>query len=107
LRLAAEAGLLLQSRGVYRDERLAVERPGWRWLGEVEAEGFVQEYEREILNPSEDALRALLDARKNHPTCELVSLDQRYEREDGERNSEYVVALADDFLGRRIVMEIE
>lgn len=56
LQKALATGLLGQSLGVYRDERLALELPLWEWK-----KGRKQ---GEILNPSEDALDLLLHLRE-------------------------------------------
>jgi hypothetical protein len=62
LRKALETNLLRSAMGVYRDERLAQERPhgGWRWLPpDLEL--------KSIVNPTEEALDALLAARDQYP----------------------------------------
>ena len=61
---ALALGLLAESMGVYRDERLEHERPGWSWA--AKGEEF-----KDIVNPSEDALDALLAARGADPTARL------------------------------------
>jgi hypothetical protein len=62
LRKALETNLLRSAMGVYRDERLAQERPRgeWCWLPpDLEL--------KSIVNPSEEALDALLAARDRYP----------------------------------------
>lgn len=51
LRLALRMGLADKSEGVYRDERLRHELPGWRWIKEADIS--------EAINPSLAALREL------------------------------------------------
>lgn len=58
LKKAVEANVENQCRGVYRDERLALELPGWQWLDD-DAEIS------DARNPSEAALDALLEARRS------------------------------------------
>ena len=98
LRLAVEAELLDQSLAVYRDERLAVERPGWEW--DLTAE------EEEVLNPSEAELRALIRARKIDPDVRLMSVRGADDEETGEVHR-WEHALQSDFLGREILHTIE
>lgn len=62
LRKALALGLLDRSLGVYRDERLAAERPGWVRIEDRPARG-VRWIEREIVNPSLAALNLLELAR--------------------------------------------
>ena len=57
LRKIVEAGLLDCSWSVYFDERLAQEWPDWQWLPAGKGTGA------DPLNPSEDAVQALLEAR--------------------------------------------
>lgn len=57
LRKALDTGLLDKALGVYRDERLRSERPGWDWLRK-------DEQLKDVVNPSEVDLDALLEARK-------------------------------------------
>jgi hypothetical protein len=66
LRKALEAKLLHSAMGVYRDERLAHERPsgGWRWRPQdVELKA--------IVNPSEESLEALLVVRQQEGDADL------------------------------------
>ena len=65
LKKALEAQLLAKSMGAYRDERLDHERPGWQWSKEPKA--F-----KDIVNPDEDNLDALLEARQVDPEVRLV-----------------------------------
>jgi CHAD domain-containing protein len=66
LKKAAQAGLLDVSLGIYRDERLAKEHPGWAWV-----EGNWVNALRPINNPVEHALDALLEAREWYPDADL------------------------------------
>lgn len=65
LQLAVRAGLFDQSLGAYRDERLAADRPGWRWLTDKDRPL------KDSLNPSEDEITALLEARRFDSGAEL------------------------------------
>lgn len=60
-------GLLADSVGVYRDERLALERPGWVWQDE-------RDKISKVINPSETALDLLAEVREEFPWAELVSV---------------------------------
>lgn len=62
---ALDAGLLKDSMGVYRDERLRLERPGWKWL--VEKDQPI----KPIVNPNEEDLDALIEAREIDSSCSL------------------------------------
>ena len=59
LKKALQLGLLEQSLGAYRQERLEAEHPGWRWVapGDATRLGTIQD-------PSEQALDALAAARQ-------------------------------------------
>ncbi len=65
LKKAVRAQLLPSSMGVYRDERLAAERPGWEWWNQKESPP------KGIVNPSEHDLDSLLEARKFDPEMQL------------------------------------
>ncbi len=67
LRKALDAGLLEQSATVYREERLAFERPGWVGLG-------ARDEVSEIHNPSEAALDVLFGVREIFRSARLVSV---------------------------------
>lgn len=62
---ARQAHLLDASKGVYRAERLAMERPGWNYL-DLENLTHKERKDRytEVSNPTEDELDALLHARE-------------------------------------------
>ncbi len=66
LRLALDLGELPRSLAIYRDERLALERPGWAWLGEART--------RERRNASLAELRALADERAADGGAELIQI---------------------------------
>lgn len=89
LKKSYAAGLLPVSKGVYRSERLALERPGWRFFADKEPFRFSQ-----IVNPHEDGLDALLDARDDWPTTRLVWLQPK--------DAPGEAWLMDDYLGRQI-----
>ena len=59
LKMAVEAGILHQAMGAYRDERLRAEHPGWMWVDRDDT----GELDNKAMNPSEDAIRLLLQAR--------------------------------------------
>lgn len=63
LRRMAKEGIECQA--VYRDERLALDRPGWRWLEDVHGEN------KEPRNVPEEAFAILDEARKVDPEAEL------------------------------------
>jgi hypothetical protein len=65
LRKALQTGTLPQALGAYRDERLALERPGWTWWDRE------KNPVKPIINPSEADLDALIDARKLDPDANL------------------------------------
>ncbi len=88
LRKALQAGLLHTSLGAYRDERLAKERPGWSWRRQGE------EFKNAI-NPSEEALDALLKAK---------TVDQRASLMFRPESQEPVVVCW--FLGRGIYLPV-
>ncbi|MBK5221866.1 MAG: hypothetical protein JJE52_03120 [Acidimicrobiia bacterium] len=68
LRLAIEAGVLPQSLGIYRDERLRTEHPGWMWV----TAGDQSLLRKSAVNPSEEALRTLLDVKNTVAGARLV-----------------------------------
>jgi hypothetical protein len=93
LQKALELDLLRDSMGVYRAERLAIERRGWRWL---DKQGDVL---RPIHNPSEEALDLLAEARLLDEEARLVWL--------AESPVEYEKAgpvVRSTFLGRDILL---
>ncbi len=69
----AECGAL------YRDERLALERPGWVWESHARGKGLPPR------NPSNEAFVLLEQARKIEPTAELVYWTVRREGAEGDR----------------------
>jgi len=90
---AADAGLLDACHTLYRNERLHLERPGWAFLDET-----IRKQIKGIRNPSEENLDALLDARMEWPTVELVWVQAKYGTGEA--------WLTDDFLGRRIGISV-
>jgi hypothetical protein len=91
LRMIVEADMLSQSTGVARADLLQLLRPGWEW-----ADGPL----KEAVNPPENALATLLEARKSiDPDTQLGY------RPTGRREGRYV--LVADFLGRSIVGELD
>ena len=103
LRLIVEENLLDDSMAVYRDERLALELPGWEW----DTDGA----NKDIRNPSIEALRALAAARKE--VGEIVSgLELGYiwhepDEEDYDGQGHGVVAVQAEFLGRDVRKIVE
>lgn len=76
LRKALEMGLLDSSMTVYREERMALEFPGWR------RDCRHTHHEGEIRNPSLKALELLERVRKDLPEAELVTVREDYEEDD-------------------------
>jgi hypothetical protein len=72
LRMAVEARVLDTAMGIYRDERLAHERPGWMWV----TPGDSSMLQKKGVNPSEEALIALLQARKRDPDAYICYHDK-------------------------------
>jgi hypothetical protein len=66
LRLALEQGMLTQSMGVYHDERIAHELPGYESLG--------RRHISDRLNPQEYELDALAREREDRPAM-LISVE--------------------------------
>ncbi len=108
LKLIVEDGLFESSQGVYRDERLAAERPGWIW-DDYWHRGQVEHLEPR--NPSLNDLQWAREVRKTVPDAELIfaKLDPEtdYDEygeyyESGEKVRE--VVLRAEFLGRVIVL---
>jgi len=101
LQKAVAAGLLCECAGLLRDERLAVDRPGWRW-------GNAADDTDEIRNPSESAIDALLNAREDFPHAELLRLGTEVDGDD-DRGSviEWATVIVDEYAGTRIVKAIE
>lgn len=93
-------GFLPTSANVYRDERLAIERPGWRWARNVPGESS------DAKHPTDEAFALLDEARKVDPDAELAWWMHDVEDEaTGEENvkwSGYVVIAT--FLDRDIVL---
>jgi hypothetical protein len=92
LKKAAVAGVIGESLGIYRDERLRAERPGWMWVAGEEAKGF-----KPAINPSEEALETLLRAREQ--------IDHEAQLLFQPREKAAIVVAT--FLGRRIWQEAE
>lgn len=88
LKMAVEAGILDQSLGIYRDERLRRDRPGWMWVAESDRKELNR---NRAVNPAESSIRALLDAKQFDPNAYLSF-------HTGSR----VQVLVASYLGRRI-----
>lgn len=65
-RLRACAAEGIECSAIYRDERLAAERPGWRWAQETWGT------DSEPRNPPAEAFATLSEARVSVPGCKLV-----------------------------------
>lgn len=101
LRKCLCAGLIVNCLSIYRDERLALDLPGWRWDSDVYQDS-------DIYNPSEDALDALAEATALNPDAEL--LRQRIEGNNEESGSGWktVVRMPCPFdMTRNIVRPVE
>jgi len=66
LRKAVATGLLTQSMGAYRDERLSIEHPLWSWWDPK------TDSAKSIVNPSEEDLDALMKARGFDERARLI-----------------------------------
>jgi hypothetical protein len=98
LQLAVKLGV--EYDRIYRDERLAIDRPGWTY---DEPDG------KEPRNPPIEALRALEDARATRPEVALVYVPSRTEEDEETGDSveyEAYYVLTDSFLGRTITRRV-
>lgn len=107
LRLALELGLSDAIEKSYREERLQLEREGWRY--EDPRDGH--DLEEEIREPSIGALRALADARKVDPEVGLVFLRTEHDADcQGDDacscDARQGPALAAEFLGKPIYKDL-
>ena len=97
LRRCLEEGIA--HMGIYRDERLAAERPGWAW----DTEGSNED----PINPPEEAFAMLDEARKTAPDAKLtlLKIEEETDDETGEvtREASESFAAVSDFLGRGII----
>jgi hypothetical protein len=85
--------------GIYRDERLAADRPGWEW--DTEGKNV------NPINPPVEAFAMLDEARKTAPDAKLtlLEIEEQTDDETGEvttEASQFYAAIA-DFLGRGII----
>jgi hypothetical protein len=107
LRRIVQEGFLADSLAVYRDERLAKERPGWRWASEAPGKD-----RGDPRNPPLEALQLLEQARAAQPDAKLRYwmvtkgdlVDETVALEldaDGVRWTGYAVVA--EFLGRDVV----
>lgn len=92
----------IECRAAYRDERLAVDRPGWRWYEAVRGEFDAPR------NPPEDAFAQLDAARKTSPDAQLGwhTADEETDNETGDVTADAwqgYIAHA-EFLGRTIIL---
>lgn len=99
LQLAVKAGLLDKSLGAYRDERMALERPGWRrWDSDAD--------DHPIVNPGLDALRALDRAKREFPDSDVELLWAVWTDDDGDKIRSGAV-LSQTFLGQALMKEVD
>lgn len=99
-RLVAEG---IEHDAVYRDERLALERPGWRWDRDVPGSAD------DPRNAPMSALELLDEARETDPDAELVYWtvhEEDDEDDDGEPVMVRGYTCVAEFLGRRIVYRV-
>lgn len=94
----------IECRAIYRDERLAFERPGWCWSVKVEGEYT------EPRNPPEEAFATLDQARAMEPEAKLVRWEVEHEHSedcnDEDKCPKYdwtAYAAVAQFLGAEIV----
>lgn len=92
----------LNCESVYRDERLALDRPGWEWASTVAGD------HDDIRNPSMDAFELLDECRQTDPDARLVYWTVEYDEEDqydedGDKFAWRGPACVAEFLGREIV----
>jgi hypothetical protein len=98
----------IEHGAIYRDERLALERPGWRWLEKVVGDTD------EARNPPEEAFAVLDEARKIEPAAKLryyklirrytdAQLDEVADDPDFEPGDVTGYVAEAEFLGRTIV----
>lgn len=99
LRLAAQADLLDECAAVYREERLQLDRPGWRLDSSPGCD------ESEIYNPSEQDLAALIAARADYPDSQ-IDLCRVRPAEASEYDDEWDTALKSEYLDRLIYRAI-
>ena len=98
LQKAVAAGMLYDCASILRDERLAMDRPGWTWASEMETD--------DIRNPSESALDALLAAREKFPHAELLRVGTEVDDADHGTVIEWSTVISDQYGDRRIVKAI-
>jgi len=110
LKLILEEGFLSQSMGVYRDERIAQERPGWQW-DDKWLDGQVQH--ADVLNPSLEDLQWLRQERQalqekypdaNPELCYGKLVDQDEYGYDDEQPVFEGTFLVDEYMNRTIVL---
>lgn len=95
LKLAAQEGIECQA--IYRDERLALERPGWRWSADYRGEYS------DPRNPTLEALESLELARKVAPDAKLAYWEAEIEHDDEENETWRGYCAVAHFLDREIV----
>lgn len=95
LKLAGQEGI--ECWAIYRDERLALERPGWRWSAD-----YIGEYS-DPRNPPLDALEDLIKARKVAPDAKLAYWEAEIENDEDENETWRGYCAVAHFLDREIV----
>jgi hypothetical protein len=99
LKKAHQAGMLTLCQGVYRSERLSLERPGWEYLPlENMTNAAIRRQFVDVHNPSEVALDAYLHAEEFYEKPNWpVFLKRWYEADSGEP----MEIIVQRFLGRK------
>lgn len=99
LQKAKVAGFLEHSVGVYRQERLALDRPGWKYVNLEQLSTSDQKRKYCDINcPTEGALDAYLDATERYATeAWRVMLKTWYDLDEANTSTEI---LTQTFLGR-------
>lgn len=107
LQMILEEDMIETSMAVYRDEKLAIDRPGWIW----DATWHDGDVEHNTLrNPTEEDLLWYRDVKKAFPTCETIYAFLGAEAEDhyyeGDKDEPLVkeMAITDRFLGKDVVL---
>lgn len=108
LKMIVEEDMIDDSLAVYRDERLAAERPCWIW----DATWHNNEVGlRDVRNPAAKDLLWYRATRKRHPECKLIYAflaaaqpDDYYEDDDDDTPRVSEAVIKDQFLGRTVIL---
>jgi hypothetical protein len=112
LKMILEEGMIDGSLSVYRDERLAVERPDWIWDAAWHDNDVNH---RDVRNPSEDDLLWYRATRGQFPECKMIyaflaaAQPEDYYEDDEDESTPRVseVVIKDRFLGKTIILRRE